>query len=173
MTNKQKTISLIVSFFILLIISYVFSVKNTLKLKDRVTTLIKEKKMLANAGDLIFNFQQENKYLDSILVRKNISIENSFQQILLQKLNTFSKFESIEIIAFDAPHLFIENNTKLMTYSFEIKGNFRSLLKLINTIERERLGEIKSVNFEKKRNYRNNKKKLTCKFYISKLTQIN
>ena len=128
--------------------------------------LTKEKELVSNASERIFNLQQENKYLDSILQLKELSIENSFQQTLLQKLNVFSKTVSIEIISFDEPHLFREINTNLMTYSFEVKGDFKALLKLVNTLEQQQLGEIISINFEKKKNYRRNKQELTAQFHL-------
>lgn len=170
MTNQQKNIALVLGFLLLLIISYVFSIQKTLDLKSRTKELKKEKEMLSNASELIFSLQQENRYLDSILLKKELSIENSFQQTLLQKLNTFSKTATIEIISFDEPHINIENNTNLKTYSFEVKGSFSSLLKLVNTIEKQQLGEIISINFEKKKNYRSNKEELIAQFYIQKFS---
>lgn len=171
MSDKQKNIALIAGFLLLLIISYVFSIQKTFDLKTRVTSLKKDKELLSNANERIFSLQQENKYLDSILKLKDLSIENSFQQTLLNKLNTFSKKESIDIISFHEPHSFIQNNTHLNTYFFEIKGSFNALLKLVNTIERQQLGEIRSINLEKKKNYRRNRQELTGQFYIQKLTQ--
>ena len=166
MKDKQRNIALIVGFLLLLTISYVFSIQKTIDLKSRVKELKKEKELASNAGERIFNLQQENKYLDSILQLKELSIENSFQQTLLQKLNAFSKTATIEIISFDEPHLFREINTNLMTYSFEVKGDFKTLLKLVNTLEKQQLGEIISINFEKKKNYRRNKQELSAQFHI-------
>ena len=166
MKDKQKNIALIVGFLVLLIISYVFSIQKTLDLKSNVKELTKEKELVSNASERIFNLQQENKYLDSILQLKELSIENSFQQTLLQKLNAFSKTATIEIISFNEPHLFREINTNLMTYSFEVKGTFKTLLKLVNTLEKQQLGEIISINFEKKKNYRRNNYELTALFHL-------
>lgn len=171
MTDKQKNIALIVGFLILLLISYQFAIKNTFVLKKRANALQQEKELLSNASQRIFNLQQENKYLDSILAKKEISIENSFQQSLLQKLNTIQKSKSIAIISFQEPHSIEQNNTVIKTYSFEIKGNFNALLKLLNTLETQQLGQLISIDFEKKKNYRRNKEELIGKFYIQKLTQ--
>ncbi|PQJ76535.1 hypothetical protein [Polaribacter glomeratus] len=173
MTDQQKNIGLVAGFLILLLISYQFSIKKTLELKDSASELKKEKEMLSNASQRIFDLQQENKYLDSILQKKEISIENSFQQTLLQKLNSFQKIVPVEIISFNEPHTFEENNTILKTYSFEIKGEFSSLIKLMNTLERQQLGKLISVDFEKKRNYRKNKEELIGNFYLQKLEQKN
>lgn len=171
MTDKQKNIGLVIGFLLLLIISYVFSIQKTIDLKSRLIILDREKELLSNASERIFNLQQENKYLDSILQQKELSIENSFQQLLLNKLNTFEKVNSIEVISFNEPHQIIKNKTNLSTYSFEIKGKFNTLLKLTNFLERQQLGKLTSVNFEKKRNYRKNKEELTVQFYLQKLEQ--
>lgn len=171
MTDKQKNIGLVVGFIVLLVISYVFSIQKTIDLKTRLTALNKEKELLSNASERIFNLQQENKYLDSILQQKELSIENSFQQLLLNKINTFKKENPIEVISFKEPHQIEKNNTNLSTYFFEIKGSFNVLLKLTNFLERQQLGKLTSVNFEKKRNYRKNKEELTGQFYLQKLEQ--
>ena len=171
MTDKQKNIALVIGFVFLLMISYVFSIQKTFDLKSRVKALKKEKELVSNASERIFSLQQENKYLDSILQQKELSIENSFQQTLLQKLNAFSKLETIEIISFDEPHVFNESKTNLMTYSFEVKGSFKALLKLLNTLEKQQLGKLLSINFEKKKNYRRNREELIGQFYIQKLSQ--
>lgn len=173
MTDKQKSIGLVIGFVLLLVISYVFSIQKTLDLKSRLTDLKKEKKLLSNASERIFNLQQENKYLDSILQQKELSIENSFQQLLLNKLNTFEKENQIEVISFNEPHQVVKNKTNLSTYSFEIKGSFNTLLKLTNFLERQQLGKLTSVNFEKKKNYRKNRDELTAQFYLQKLEQKN
>ena len=171
MKDKQKNIALVVGFLLLLIISYLFSIQKTVDLKSRLTGLQKNKELVANASERIFSLQQENQYLDAILKQKDLSIENSFQQTLLKKLNAFSKTTPIEIISFLEPHTFKEKSALLMTYSFEIKGNFSALLQLTNNLEREQLGAIISVHFEKKKNYRRNKQELIAKFYIQKLAQ--
>tara|TARA_B110001450_G_C17654732_1_gene494691 strand:- start:901 stop:1422 length:522 start_codon:yes stop_codon:yes gene_type:complete len=171
MTDKQKNITLVVGFLLLLLISYVFSIQKTIDLKSKLTMQKKEKELMSNAGIRIFNLQQKNKYLDAVLQQKELSIKNSFQQLLFNKLNVFKKECSIEVIAFNVPHQIIKNNTKLLTYSFKIKGNFIALLKLTNYLERQQLGTLTSVNFEKKKNYRRNKEELTGMFFIQKLEQ--
>jgi hypothetical protein len=132
----------------------------------KLTGLQKDKELVANASGRIFSLQQENRYLDSVLQQRDLSIENSFQQTLLKKLNIFKKTTPIEIISFQEPHTFKDKNVTLMTYSFEIKADFSALLQLVNNLERQQLGEIISVNFEKKKNYRRNKQELIGKFYI-------
>ena len=133
--------------------------------------LTKEQELMSDVGIQIFNMQQKNRHLDTVLQQKELSLNNSFQQVLFNKLNVFKKECSIEVITFNEPHQIIKNNTKLLTYSFKIKGNFIALLQLTNYIERQQLGTLTSVNFEKKKNYRRNKEEITGLFYLQKLEQ--
>ena len=112
---------IIIGFLILLLISYQFSIKKTVDLKDSVTVLNKEKELLSNASQRIFNLQQENKYLDSILQKKEISIENSFQQTLLQKLNSFQQTVPLEIISFS-------ENSYPLGIKEAIKNDFKNII---------------------------------------------
>ncbi|QTE21142.1 hypothetical protein [Polaribacter cellanae] len=171
MNSKQKNIFLIGSFILLSIISYVFSIQKTLDLKTRLTNLQKDEELLSNASQKILDLQQQNSYFDSILKQNDLSIENSFQQTLLRKLNSFSVQNPIEIIAFNEPHTIKENTADLKTYVFEVKADFISLLKLTNSLERQQLGKLVSVNIEKKKNYRSRKEELIGKFFMQKLTQ--
>jgi hypothetical protein len=169
MNNKNKL--LIIGFFLLLFMAYSFSIKKTMEAKQLLTTLRSDKELQETAQSKIFNLQQENAHLDSILRKRNLSIENSFQQTLLKKINSFADKEKITIISFEEPHQFESNKTNLKTYFFEIKGDFRALLKLINEFERQQLGQLTSLNFVKKKNYRTNRTELSCQFYIQKLNQ--
>ena len=171
MTNKQKNIALVVGFLLLFLISYIFSIQKTIDIKSKLTMLTKQQELMSNAGTQIFNLQQKNRHLDAVLQQKELSIKNSFQQVLFNKLNVFKKECSIEVLSFDEPHQSIKDHTKLLTYSFKIKGSFIALLKLTNYIERQRLGTLTSVNFEKKKNYRRNKEEITGLFYLQKLEQ--
>jgi hypothetical protein len=171
MNSKQKNSTLFIVLGLLLVFSYVFSIQKTVDLKSRLNALEKDKELMSGANENVFRLQQENKYLDAILKQKEVSIENSFQQTLLKKLTIFSKKTSIEIISFKQPHIYKNKNTVLMWYAFEVKGDFKSLLQLINTLERQQLGELISVHFEKKRNYRRNRDELIGLFYIQKLNQ--
>lgn len=171
MNNRQKNKVLLVSFLFILVFSYVFSIQKTVELKSELIKLSINKKRLVDANKSIIHLQQENNYLDSILRQKDISFENSFQQTLLKKLNDFSKRKSMDIISFKQPHVYSDNSTVLMSYEFQVKGDFKSLLQLTNIIERQQLGTLISINFEKKRNYRNNREELTGLFYIQNKNQ--
>ncbi|CAM1356413.1 hypothetical protein [Tenacibaculum halocynthiae] len=169
MNNQQKNIGLLVGFLITLFVVYNFAIKNTFEVKNKYSNLLKEKQLLNNATNRTIYLTQKNNFLDSILKSKNVSLKNSFQQTLLQKITSFSEEKKIEVLAFDEPHEFIEKNTTITTFSFEVKGDFSTLLKLINHIEQQQLGELISIHFKKKKNYSKNRIYLTAAIFLQKI----
>lgn len=171
MTDKKKNIGLITGFVIALLLVYNFAIKNTLTYKKQYKNLVKEKDLLNNAESKIRFLQRKNKHIDSILTSRNISIQNSFQQTILQNITKFSNNEDIQIVNFNAPHLFSKNNTITETLTFEARGDYHTLLKLINYIEQEQLGKLLSTHFKKKKNYRTNRQYLTVVIYLQKISK--
>lgn len=171
MSNYEKNILLVVGFFIFLALAYFFAIQKTFDLKSQAKKLTQDKELLDNASERIFLLQQENRYLDSIFNAKEISIENSFQQTLLKKINNFQQNNALEIIAFNEPHSIIQDNTSIKTYDFKVKGRFKELLSLLQHLEHQQLGMLVSVNFEKKRDYRRNTYDLIGHFFIQEQKQ--
>tara|TARA_R110001606_G_scaffold342855_1_gene491418 strand:- start:1023 stop:1538 length:516 start_codon:yes stop_codon:yes gene_type:complete len=169
MDIKLKNKILVVGFIASLFIVYKFAISNTVEAQKIVSELSKEKLLLNNVSTKISNLKAKEAQLDVILKKKNISINNSFQQTLLQSVTSFAKKNKLQIIAFNEPHVFNTNVTGLHTYSFEVKGNFNSLLKMVNHLENLQLGELISIKFEKKKNYRSNTNYLTCKVFLQKV----
>jgi hypothetical protein len=163
--NKILAIGFIVSLFIV----YKFAVSNTIEVKKMVKILNDEKLLLNNISEKISNLQVKEVQLDVILKKRNISINHSFQQTLLQNVNSVAKKNSLQIMAFNEPHKYNNGVTKLFTYSFEVKGDYISLLRMINHLENLQLGNLISVNFEKKKNFRSNTNFLTCKILLQKV----
>lgn len=168
MNNKQKNIGLLVGFLVSIFISYHFAIKQTVEVKKRNVALLKEKKLVDNAATKIQYLHQKNNDLATFLISNNVSIESSFQQMLLERITEFSKERDIDVIAFNQPHKIENNQTTIETYSFKLKGDFVSLLKLINYLEHQQLGELISINFEKKKNYKTNRNYLTATVFLQK-----
>lgn len=170
MSNQQKNTGLIVGIFIGVFIAYHFSIKKTIIEKDKYTKLLKEKELVDNAVNKLQYLKQKNNSLNDFLISRNVSAESSFQQLLLEKITVFIQGKDISIVAFNQPHRVEKNQTIIETYSFELKGNYIDLLKLINFIEHEQLGEFISVDFEKKKNYKTNRFYLTSTIFLQKTT---
>lgn len=169
MNNFQKKIVLPIGFILVLFLIYNLAIKKTVIAKKEYKELLQEKRLLDNATAKIDYLNKKKAYLDLFLKQQKISVNSSFQQILLQKITAFSKNDKIEIIAFNKPHVFSNNSTMLETYSLEVKGSFTSLLKLVNYLEISSLGELASVNFEKKKNYRTRKEYLKAMVYLKRI----
>lgn len=169
MDIKLKNRILIFSFVLSLLLIYKFVLTRTIEVQKDFEKLSEEKSLLDNASHKIFKLNEEEKQLDAILKKKNISVKNTFQQTLLQSITTFSAKNNLEIVSFNKPHEYKTEITKLLTYSFEVKGNYISLLKLINYLEDLQLGTLKSITFNKKKNFRTNRNYLTCQIYLQRL----
>jgi hypothetical protein len=170
MDIRIKNKILVIGFIVSLFIVYKFAVSNTIEVKKMVKNLNNEKLLLNNISDKILNLQVKEAQLDVILKKRNISINHSFQQTLLQNVNSLAEENSLQIIAFNEPHKYNSGITKLFTYSFEVKGDYISLLRMINHLESLQLGNLISVNFEKKKNFRSNIHYLTCKVLLQKVS---
>lgn len=170
MDIKLKNKILITSFILALFIVYKFAVVKTFETQKIVDELIEEKLLLSTISAKIFALKTKEIQLDAVLKKRNISINNSFQQTLLQNITSFAKQNKLQIIAFNEPHTFITNVTKLSTYSFEVKGNFIPVLRMINFLEKLQLGELITINFEKKKNFRTNTNYLTCRVLLQKVS---
>jgi len=170
MSLKQKNIALIVGFVSLLGLTYQFSIDNTLEIKRKYNTLLAQKELLSNVPQQISYLKQQNVYYDSILEKNKIAIESSFQNNLLSHINSFVTDGKIQVISFIEPHTYSSENAVIKTFSFTIKGNYKNILQLINTVEKlGTYGKIISIKFEKKKNYKISRKSLECKIFLQKI----
>lgn len=169
MSNQQKNIALFVGFLMLLLIAYSVAIKKTIEAKTTHTKLLNDVDLLRNATGKTKFLAEKNTYLDSILQSNNVSINNSFQQVLLQKITDFTTANTIELRAFNEPHIVKEKKSSIQTYSFEVEGDFSNLLQFVNYIEQQQLGELTSINFLRKKNYRTNRYYLTVTVFLRKI----
>lgn len=170
MSLKQKNIALLIGLLLLFWLSYRFSFSKAVNTKNKYHQLKLDEALFKNIPDKIFKLNQENVYLDSLLTKHQISSESSFQNNLLQNISFFAKENDLQIISFNEPHLFSKDGGTLNTYSFSIKGNYTSINKLIYNLEQKnKFGRILSVKFEKKRNFRTNRRFLICEILLRRI----
>lgn len=171
MEAKKKNIGLIVGFLLMLLLSYQFSIKKTFELKDKIEKLSKDKELLSNAEVKINRLQFQNQSLDSVLQSNDVSVDQSFEQNLVQKITKLKKLHKIELISYEKPHSFESEGAKMLSYSIEVKGDFRQLMLFTSALEKQRLGEFSSVGIEKKKNYRTGRNELFCKLVLQRLSK--
>ncbi len=170
MSYKRKNTILLIGFVLAIPILYYTTFQNTIELKNTYKKLLKEKEDTDNITSKTLAFKQEGKYIDSILVKENIFADNSFQQILLKKINRYQNETSkIEIIEFNNPIEVLDNSIKSQLYPITLKGDFNALLHFLNYFEQEGLGEIKSYSFKKKKNYSRRNEYLVLELLLKKV----
>ncbi|TCP23322.1 hypothetical protein EV195_10946 [Tenacibaculum skagerrakense] len=169
MSYKRKNVLLLIGFILSIPLLYYTTFKSTIDLKNTYAKLLKEKIETDNITSRTLAFKYEGKYIDSILAKENIFVDNSFQQILLKKINGYKESSKIEIIEFNNPIEVLDNSIKSQLYPITIKGDFNSLLQFLNYFEQEGLGEIKSYSFKKKKDYARRSEYLVLELLLKKV----
>lgn len=171
MTNKQKNSALIFGFIAMLFIAYQLSFRKTIEAKTSLNKLIKDRELLANAGERKMQLELENKHLDAILIKNDVSANQSFEQNLFQKITKLSKEFNSEIVSFEKPHSFQAEGANMLSYTIQLKGSFRNLMLLTSNLEKQRLGKFSSTSFVKKKNYRTGRNELATTIILQKLSK--
>jgi len=166
MTNTLKNRLLVGGFIILIFLCYKFAFANTLALKSEYATLTKEQKIFENTPKQIALLKKKEQYYDSLLTKYKIG-GTSLQNNLLNTVTTFAKANDLKVVDFLEPHIFSEKSLTINSYSFTVEGHFNTILQLIYTLEqRTKYGEVISVSYEKKKNYRTGKSYLQAKIVL-------
>jgi len=167
---NKKNIVLFFWLILLLWISYIFSFSKSFEVLNKYKALSKEKEMLKSIPNQIIKLKKENVYLDSLLAKNKLSSESSFQNNLLQHISSYGKENNLKIVSFNSPHVFSKNESTMKTFSFSVKGNYTSIIKLIYNLEQKnKFGKIISVDFERKKNYRLNRNYLVCEILLQRI----
>lgn len=173
MNLKQKNSVFLLGFLLLVWVAYLFSFSKTIDAKKRLTVLKKQDDLFVSASQNLNNLQQQDIYYNSLLKKYQISTESSFQNNLLNTLNSYSTKNKLKIIKFKDPHHFKLNNNAIQeTYMFTVESDFNSIVKLIYDLEQHyKFGKIMGVHFEKKKNYQTFKNYLHCTIFLQKISQ--
>jgi hypothetical protein len=154
MTKKQKNILLIVGFVVLLYICYQLAIGKTLEQKEQYDTLSKEVLLSKNAPKKLSLLKQKEVYYDSLLTKYKLD-GSSIQNNLLKVINAHAKTNGIKVVSFLEPHVITKNDLIIKTYDFTLEGRYNAINQLIYQLEQHtKFGEIISLHFEKKKNFR-------------------
>lgn len=154
MTSKQSNIALITGFILLLIVCYQFAISNTTEEKQKLDALKIESKIFENSPKRLSILKKKKVYYDSLLAKYQLD-DSSIQNNLLKTINTFAEANDIKVVSFLEPHITTKNDLTVNTYEFVLEGEYNPINKLIYKLEQEtKFGEIISLHFEKKKNFR-------------------
>jgi len=165
--RKNKT--LLLGAVIVLYICYKYAISNTLFYYSEYGAL-KEKLTQNNISPSHLTQLKKKEFeLDRLLSKYSVGNGN-FQNSLLTHINKNCRKYNLRVVGFEEPYIFTNYNITSSTYQFTVEGSFNGSLLLLNSIENaSTFGVIQHVDFNKKRNYKNNSETVFTTF----LLQVN
>jgi len=165
--NKNKLLFL--GIVLLLFASYYMAIDKTLMLRKESQHLGTQVEQFKDIPKRLSILGQKNSYYDSILGNMNLA-DTSIQNNLLRTINHEASKNNIKVMDFNQPHIYQIGDNTLYTYSFNLSGNYTDILKVVHTIEQKgNFGEIKHVDFQKKKNYRTNRYSLAATVFVQQV----
>lgn len=148
---------LLVGIGVMLYLCYTFAISGTLSWYSKYEELRKVDDAGSIGQDQLRYLVAKDKQLDRALEKLEMPKGKSYQGVLLKKITGLGAAGNVKIIDFREPHIYTSGTSQQSSYSFTLQGSFKSILELINGIERDpSFGVVKHVKFEKKKDYRNN-----------------
>ncbi|MDC7996881.1 hypothetical protein [Gilvibacter sediminis] len=169
MILDRKILVLTGVFVMSFVLCYQLAFKKTLLLSEEVTQLEQNGVSLASLAELNLQLSQREKHADSILENNNLR-NTTIQNGLLEYLNQQKDNSSIKIVEFGEPHRFENNNGTVVSYSFELSGDYNKLLDIVYGLEQNlNIGSLAFVSFYKSKNYRKRREVLKMKVIMQSL----
>ncbi|KAA1247607.1 hypothetical protein [Aquimarina sp. RZ0] len=171
MTQKNKNITLVISLLVVLFIAYQYGFAKTFTISKQVTVLQNQKQAYESAPAQLAALATKEKQLDEILKKNNVE-GNSLQNNILKTLNILSGDASFTIIAFEEPHIYLDETSQktTTTYNFTLQGDYKSLIGVLYALEQHySFGNVINTSFEKKKNFRTGKRFLQCRILLQRL----
>lgn len=173
MNLNKKNKLLVIGFFVVLYICYSFAISNTINYYNEYKNKQQEIAEDSDMPKLVAQLVQKEKQLDQILSNYDVNISESFQNDLLKQLTSYSENYHLKITDFKEPHIISQKGFITTSYSFSLEGSFNGCLAVLNNVENNpMLGNIKHLNFLKKRNYKTNTDQLSVEVIMQKNTGI-
>lgn len=166
MTQKTKNILLIGGFLVSLFICYKWAISNTLEQYNQYQELKKEQALFKNIPKQLSVLKSKETYYDSLLTTYKLK-GSSVQNNLLKFINDYATKNQVQVVHFAEPHIIEKNDLVVKTYDINLQGGYNNLNELIYLLEQEtKFGEVISLHFEKKKNFRTNKNYLQARILL-------
>ncbi|WP_163408507.1 general secretion pathway protein [Flavobacterium ajazii] len=169
MNLDKRNKLLVAGFCVVLYVCYSFAISNTLQYYNEYKTKQKEIAADSDMPKLVAQLVQKEKQLDQVLANYDVNISESFQNDLLKQLTSYSDSYHLKIVDFKEPHIASQKGFTTTSYTFSLEGSFNGCLAVLNKVENNpMLGNIKHLNFNKKRNYKTNTDQLFVEVIMQK-----
>ncbi|WP_456442522.1 hypothetical protein [Psychroserpens sp.] len=157
MIKKNKNIVLVLGFIFALVICYGLAISKTIIQRLEYDKLKQQQTLFKNAPQQLSLLKEKQVYFDSILKKYQLS-GSSIQNNLLKTINIFATENNLKVVSFLEPHITIKDDLTIKTYQFVLEGDFNDINLLIHQLEQKtKFGEVVSLHFEKKKNYKTGK----------------
>lgn len=154
---------------LLLVLSYYLALDKTLVLRRTSQELSSEAAQFSDISGKLAVLQQKQRHYDSLLVQMNMD-DSSLQNNLLKQLNRQAALHDIKVMDFNPAHTHESEGTRFDTYSFDLRGNYTDILKVLYDLEQKgNYGEIVHLAFEKKKDYRTRRYHLDAMVFVQQL----
>jgi len=161
---KNKVLFLGVA--LLLLSSYYLAIDKTLVLRQESQFLSNEVLRFTEVPRKLSDLQHRVMYYDSILTTMDLG-NTSLQNNLLKSINREAEKNNTQVMDFNPPHSAVLSDHQLETYSFELKGAYTDILKVVHSIEQKgNFGEIIHIDFQKKKDYRTDTHSLNATVFV-------
>jgi len=157
---------LVLGFVLALLICYKFAISNTIEQKRQYKLLSQEALLYKNAPRQLSLLRKKEVYYDSLLREYQLD-GSSIQNNLLKTINMFAEENGLKVVNFLEPHVIEKNDLWIKTYEFVLEGDYNSINQLIYKLEQQtKFGEVISLHFEKKKNFRTGKHYLQARILL-------
>ena len=168
MKIDTKNKLLLLGLAILLFASYKLAIEKTLLLRKEYLLLENQVENAENLPKKIAALEQKESYYDSIIAKMDTGI--SVQNDLLKTINQEAAKNNTNVLDFNPPHRYQTGDVELNTFSFNVRGAYTDILKVIHTVEQKgSFGEVVHVDFKKKKNHRTNTYRLEATVFIQQV----
>ncbi len=169
MTYQRKTLLLLGGIFVAGIFFYKVTIKKTFALSKQKTELLNQIKMAENAEEELIHVRTQLAHVEQLIGKSNME-GDKIQQELLNRINAFCKENKCRVSEVKKTHTATESNFEIITNIFDLEGDFKTLLTLVNELERNfDEGRLASLVFHKEKNRITRKEKLYMTFYIQNI----
>ncbi len=152
--------------FLLLVLSYFLTISRTVELYQLVHQMELEEAQGKRAVQSIEQNRAKLKSTNRLFSFYLMGEENDHEMILVQVTELCEEL-GVTINSYPEIHENQESSFKIYTTYLELQGDFKSILKLIHSLETDvKAGRVSSVNFQLKENKKNKQEYLVAEVYL-------
>ncbi|HBF21464.1 MAG: hypothetical protein CMI36_05175 [Owenweeksia sp.] len=168
-TPYQKKFYLLAGgLFLLLILSYQFSISRTVEELTTYRDYKAKNALIANLGNEMKTWSERNRKLDEQLGGEYFT--QGFQESLLHEVGSFCNRNRLKLAEFSEPFEGEDGDYRVETIVLTIEGDYKPLLKLMHHLETGfKGGRIASAEFLKEENFKSHREELFLKLYVQKI----